>query len=261
MSVDIPVVERPEAYSKSDWSEFRIGHPREQVHMLERLCSQRVPIVLNAPDGTALPTQLWSVSSAEGTQCLAFAVDALSPQTSSLVNANEGTAVAYLESIKLQFDLSGFLLVRGPDGSTLQSGLPRDMYRFQRRDAYRVRTPSRCEPVVQFRHPGLPEMKLSLHMLDVSIGGCALWLPHDVPILQNGTLLGEVQVELDAENRFNAMARLQNLGPLLGQDRPTSAGKGRRMGCAWQALSGSAERVLQRWIDATQKRNRQLAAE
>jgi flagellar brake protein len=231
------------------------------VQMLERLCAKRVPIVLNAPDGTALPTQLWSVASTDGTQCLSFAVDALSPQTSSLVNANEGTAVAYLESIKLQFDLSGFVLVRGADGSTLQSGLPREMYRFQRRDAYRVRTPSRNEPVVQFRHPGFPEMKLSLHMLDVSIGGCALWLPHDVPVLQSGTLLGEVQVELDADNSFRAMARLQNLSPLIGHDSPTSAGKGRRMGCAWQALSGSAERVLQRWIDATQKRNRQLAAD
>jgi flagellar brake protein len=261
MLVDTPVVERADAYSPADWSDFRIDHPREQVQMLERLCAKRVPIVLNAPDGTALPTQLWSVASADGTQCLSFAVDALSPQTSSLVNANEGTAVAYLESIKLQFDLSGFVLVRGADGSTLQSGLPREMYRFQRRDAYRVRTPSRNEPVVQFRHPGLPEMKLSLHMLDVSIGGCALWLPHDVPVLQSGTLLGEVQVELDADNSFRAMARLQNLSPLIGQDSPTSAGKGRRMGCAWQALSGSAERVLQRWIDATQKRNRQLAAD
>jgi flagellar brake protein len=256
MQADIPVLERADAYSKSDWSEFRIGHPKEQVHMLERLCTQRVPIVLNAPDGTALPTQLWSVSSSDGMQSLSFTVDALAPQTSSLVNANEGTAVAYLESIKLQFDLHGFLLVRGPEGSTLQSSLPREMYRFQRRNAYRVRTPSRCEPVVQFRHPGLPDMRLSLHMLDVSIGGCALWLPHDVPPLQNGTLLGEVQVELDAENRFTAMARLQNLGHMLGEQSATGAGKGRRMGCAWQALSGSAERVLQRWIDATQKRNR-----
>jgi flagellar brake protein len=259
MLVDTPVVERAEAYSKNEWSEFKIGHPREQVQMLERLCTKRVPIVLNAPDGTALQTQLWNVASADSAQCLSFVVDALSPQTSSLVNANEGTAVAYLESIKLQFDLSGFLLVRGPDGSTLQSGLPREMYRFQRRNAYRVRTPSRHEPVVQFRHPGLPDMRLSLHMLDVSIGGCALWLPHDVPALQNGTLLGEVKVELDAESHFNAMARLQNLGPLLGQDSANGAGKGRRMGCAWQALSGTAERVLQRWIDATQKRNRLLS--
>jgi flagellar brake protein len=259
MSVETPQIERPDTYSHGDWSEFRIGHPREQVQMLEKLCAKRVPIVLNAPDGTALPTQLWSVSTATGTQGLSFAVDALAPNTASLVNANEGTAVAYLESIKLQFDLHGFVLVRSPEGSTLQSSLPREMYRFQRRNAYRVRTPSRCEPVVQFRHPALPDMRLSLHMLDVSIGGCALWLPHDVPPLQNGTLLGEVQVELDAESRFTAMARLQNLGPPLGHDSGSNAGKGRRMGCAWQALSGSAERVLQRWIDATQKRNRLLA--
>ena len=27
----------------------------------------------------------------------------------------------------------------------------------------------------------MPDMQLELRVLDVSIGGCALWLPHDLP--------------------------------------------------------------------------------
>jgi hypothetical protein len=32
-----------------------------------------------------------------------------------------------------------------------------------------------------------------------------------------------------------------------------------RIGCEWRALTGSAERVLQRWIDRAQQRQRLLA--
>jgi c-di-GMP-binding flagellar brake protein YcgR len=114
----------------------------------------------------------------------------------------------------------------------------------------------------------MPDMLLALRMLDVSIGGCALWLPGDVPPLQAGTRLGDLQVELDAETRFSAPATLQHVTSLgHGSEPPerTPAGvaqavaAGVRIGCEWLALPGPAERVLQRWIDRAQQRQRLLA--
>ena len=35
----------------------------------------------------------------------------------------------------------------------------------------------------------MPEMALTLRVLDLSLGGCALWCPADVPPLQPGTRL------------------------------------------------------------------------
>jgi c-di-GMP-binding flagellar brake protein YcgR len=181
-----------------------------------------------------------------------------------LVECNEATAVAYLASVKLQFDLQGFVLVHAENGRTLHSQLPREIYRFQRRHAFRVRSSGRPDPVATFRHPGLPEMTLTLRMLDVSIGGCALWLPADVPPLQAGTRLGELRVELDAETRFSAPATLQHIsslsrGSAAAENAPDAAPGGVRIGCEWLALPGSAERVLQRWIDRAQQRQRLLA--
>jgi flagellar brake protein len=253
-------LEISDAAAQQVWAEFRITHVREQLRMFEKVRDLGVPVVLHATDGKCVTTKLWEVEGGAGGQRLSFAVDALAPVTTSLVDANEGSAVSYLESIKLQFDLHGLVLVRSPEGSMLQSSLPREMYRFQRRNAYRVRTTSRHEPVAKFRHPSLPDMNLNLHVLDLSIGGCALWLPHDVPALQSGTELGQVHVELDAESHFVSAARLQHLGALQGIDSATSVGKGRRIGCAWQGLPGSSERVLQRWIDRAQQRSRLLAA-
>ena len=237
------------------WAEFRVTQPRESLGLLRALRDGNVPVVLNAPDGSSMAVTLWAVDTGQGR--LNFSVEAGAPQVASLVDADEAVAVAYLESVKLQFDLQDFMLVRGAQSSALQCRLPREIYRFQRRGAYRVRPRGGHGPQASLRHPGLPDMRLALRVMDVSIGGCALWLPHDVPPLQAGTLVADVQLELDAETRFAAAMRLQHVSsPSHGGE--ASNEQGVRMGCEWQNLSPSAERVLQRWIDRTQRRRHLL---
>jgi c-di-GMP-binding flagellar brake protein YcgR len=250
------------AAAPDPWGEFRITHLPDCLQLLQGLRDGHVPVVLNLPDGTALPTALWAVDAAA--QRLGFSADSDAGGLARLVECNEATAVAYLASVKLQFDLQGFVLVHGDQARALHSQLPREIYRFQRRNAFRVRSSSRPDPVATFRHPGLPEMTLTLRMLDVSIGGCALWLPADMPPLQAGTRLGELQVELDAESRFSAPATLQHItslgrGGAAPERAQDLAAGGVRIGCEWLALPGSAERVLQRWIDRAQQRQRLLA--
>lgn len=233
-------------------AEFRVTLPAERLGLLRALCDSQSPVVLNAPDGCTLTATLWAVDMDRGR--LNFSAEAGLPQVNGLVDADEAVAVAYLESIKLQFDVQDFMLVRGLDSSALQCGLPGVIYRFQRRNAFRVRPRERHQPLATLRHPALPDMQLGLRVLDVSIGGCALWLPHDVPPLQAGTLFNEVGVELDGETRFAAAMRLQHVS---GQGSDGSKG-GVRLGCEWQGLPVAAERVLQRWIDRTQQRRRLL---
>jgi c-di-GMP-binding flagellar brake protein YcgR len=233
------------------WAEFRVTHPQERARLLRQLCDGQVPVNLNAPDGTTLTVTLWAVDAAQGR--INLSAEPGLPQLARIVEADEAVAVAYLESIKLQFDLHGFMLVRGTHSNALQCGLPREIYRFQRRNAYRVRPRGAHEPVARLRHPALPDMPLALRVLDVSIGGCALWLPHDVPPLQAGTRVGEMQLELDADTRFTAAMTLQHVS---GQGQ---AEAGARLGCEWHQLPAAAERLLQRWIDRTQQRRRLLA--
>lgn len=235
------------------WGPFRVEAPGERLSLLRAVRNGQVPIALSAPDGTALTVVLWAVD--EMQQRLNFSVDVRAPQLAALVDADEAVAVAYLENVKLQFDLQGLTLVHGHKSSALQCGLPRDIYRFQRRNAYRVRPRLSHGPVAQFRHPSLPEMPLLLRVLDVSIGGCALWLPADVPPLQAGTLISTVRMELDTDTRFDAAARLQHVSAV-----GTAPGEqGVRIGCEWQKLATPAERVLQRWIDHTQRRRQLLS--
>jgi flagellar brake protein len=233
------------------WGPFRVSHPQELAALLRQLRDGQQPVMLSGPGGVSLSATLWSVD--EGHGLVTFNTHPQQAALDSLVEADEGMAVAYMDSVKLQWELQRLVLLRGPRLSSLQAALPKSLYRFQRRSAFRVRTPARHAPVARLRHPAMPEMALTLRVLDLSLGGCALWCPADVPPLQPGTRLGEIHIELDATTRFAAPALLAHVSSLGPQDR------GVRIGCEWQSLPAPAERVLQRWIDQAQRRRRLLA--
>jgi len=235
------------------WGPFRVSHPQECLALLRQLRDGQQPVVLNSPGGDAVTATLWSVDEARGLVTLS-AQPGL-PALDRLVEADEGMAVAYMDSVKLQWELSRLVLLRGPRLWSLQCALPSVLYRFQRRSAFRVRTPARHAPVARMRHPAMPEMALTLRVLDLSLGGCALWCPADVPMLEAGTRLGEIAIELDATTRFVSAATLAHVSSLGHHDR------GVRIGCEWHQLPTSAERTLLRWIDTAQRRRRLMALE
>jgi len=242
--------------SPDDWAEFRVTQPQEQLRLLRALRDSSVPVSLNTPAGGSIACTLWTVDSTQGR--LNFSADPGLPQLDRLVDADEALGVAYLDNVKLQFDLHGFMLVRGAQTTALQCGMPREIYRFQRRGAYRVRPKERLAPTARLRHPALPDMWLALRVLDVSIGGCSLWLPPEMPPLQAGTQIGSVQFALDTQSHFNAGVTLQHVSAQGMSDATGAAPQGLRLGCEWLDLNPEAARALQRWIDRSQQRHRML---
>lgn len=233
------------------WAPFRVPNADARVALLRELRDGSVPLSMISPCGALLRTAIWAMDTTQ--KRMNFSVEEHNPQLQQLVESDEAVAVAYLANVKLQFELSNLILVRGQRACTLQADMPGDIYRFQRRGAFRVRAPQRHSPSARLRHPAIPDMELSLRLLDVSVGGCALWLPDDVPMLEAGSLVGEVQVELDAETRFCSGLSVQHVSAIGPGEH------GVRLGCEWAALGGMAERILQRWIDLAQKRRRLLS--
>jgi c-di-GMP-binding flagellar brake protein YcgR len=228
-------------------SEFRVGNPRERLALLRQLRDAGATIHVAGPDGSSLKTTLWSVDEA----VLALAVDAGAAALQHLLDHDDALAVAYLEAVKLQFELHGLVLVRGSRASVLQCATPPEIYRFQRRQQYRVRTDESQGPVACLPHPTRSGAQLLLRVLDVSGGGCALWLPEAQPLLLPGSELPGTAITLDANTHFEATLLLQHLS-VMGAQR---SGRGVRVGCGWH-LEPAAERSLQRWIDRAQKRHR-----
>jgi len=232
------------------YAEFRVQHPREIVSLLKQLATDATPVILSGPDAMPVTTVVWTVDAAA--QRIAFSIDPDSPQLQALLDHEEATCVAYLDAVKLQFDVEQLVLVRGATSCALRGTLPREMYRFQRRGSFRVRTLGRGAPTALLRHPSMPEMQLGLRVLDVSIGGCALLLPADVPPVNAGIEIRNVRIELDADTRFDTDLRLHHVTAIQLPSR------GSRIGCEFMHVQPPAQRALQRYIDQTQKRRRLL---
>jgi flagellar brake protein len=231
--------------------EFRITSPREIAAMLRRLQDGSVRVNFNASDGTVLPTLVWAVDTHGNT--VTFNAEADDPRTERLVDGDESVVVGYLDSVKIQFDVQGLVLLRGPAGCVLRAAIPPVMYRFQRRQAFRVRPLVNSSPVARFVHPRADGATVALRVLDVSVGGCALFLPTDALPLPAGSKLRRVEFSLDAETRFTADV------DVLHATEITPESKGARLGCMFANTTADLERTLQRFIDTTQKRRRAMA--
>lgn len=227
------------------WAPFRVDDASEVLHLLQLLRDTSAPVSLSSPQGVALSSRLWSLDPAR--QQITFSAERGDAHAQRLARDDEAVAVAYLDHVKLQFDLPDLVLVQGAASCALRAPVPGLIYRFQRRADYRVRHFDRRTPKVLLHHPSLPDVHIGLRIVDLSAGGCALLLPDDMPTLQPGTLLAGVRFELELGTAFDATLRLQHAGAMHG-------GGGQRLGCEFVDLAGQARRALQRFIDQSQRR-------
>jgi len=232
-------------------AEFRVTSAREIQLLLKQLLDGSVLLNLNASDGSVFTSALWTMDSGRGT--IGFNADPNDPAMRALLDCDEVVVVGYLDSVKLQFDVRDLVLVHGSRASVLSCPAPREMFRFQRRNAFRVRPLMRSAPLARMRHPDMAEFEFALRVIDVSIGGCSLFLPADVPAMNTGTLIQDVRIELDTDTRLEVSMTLQHITVINAEAR------GVRLGFEFKRVGGDSLRALQRFIDLTQKRGKLMA--
>lgn len=233
------------------WQEFRVGAPEDVLTCLRQLRDSSVPVNLT-PAGAEEPTcaTLWAIDTVTGR--LSFS-DAGSAETlRDMAAAGSALAVCYLESVKLQFTVTGLAVIKGARASALVGAIPKHLYRFQRRSAFRVRTDPRQASRALGRHPGLPALSVALRVLDVSEGGCGLLVPPETPPIRLGSTIQQLRVELDQEARFVATVTVRHQSVVRG-------GGGARLGCEWDELDPAGQRALRRYIEMMQRRRRLLS--
>jgi c-di-GMP-binding flagellar brake protein YcgR len=232
--------------------EYRITTAIEVDDLLKRLLNANALMTLSGPGGTSYTTMLWSVDSTRGIVC--FSAEPGDPRLQALLETEEVVAVGYLDSIKLQFDLDGVVQVHGNNGTAaLNAQYPRVLYRFQRRSSFRVKPLISNCPVARMRHPALPDMQLDLRVLDISLGGVALFLPHNVPMVTAGVKIGQCFLDLDSDTRLEMGLVIHHVSII----NPES--QGARLGCELINVNRDTERALQQYVDQTQKRRLALA--
>jgi c-di-GMP-binding flagellar brake protein YcgR len=231
--------------------EFRVSSPRDIQSILKQLLDGSVLLGLHGEDGVVFTTALWTLDGARGT--IGFNADPADPAMAALLRGDEVIVVGYLDSVKIQFDVQGLRLVSGQRASVLACTAPRELYRFQRRDAFRVRPLTRTAPNARFLHPDMPDVEMTLRVVDISIGGCGLFLPAEQPSMNRGAVVADVRIELDSDTRIEVDMRLKHSTIV------SEGARGARLGFEFIRPGGETLRTLQRFIDLTQKRGKLMA--
>lgn len=232
--------------------ELRVSSTAEIAAYLQQLQREATELMLSGPPGLSLTSRIVALDSAADLLGLEIGAD---PEGISqvLVAGGEITAVAYLGTIKLQFDIEAPVLVSGEQGAVLRATLPTRLYRFQRRQSFRVQPAGSVYPRVVL--PGCAEPGRALRVLDISIGGLALALPADTAAapLPIGHAAAGLVLELDRLTALRVALLPHHDSPISGDTTGT-----RQLGCAFVDLDAAAGRSLQVYVDQTQKRRRLL---
>lgn len=222
----------------------------EIASLLTQARDQDRPVVLRGTSGRDTTCTLWAVD--EKAARLYFGIDEHAPALPALLEDGHAGASTSLAGIRIDFEVDSLVLVRGAQSCSLQSSFPRCLFRFQRRESYRVRIAQRSGPAVRLSTAQRPGETAVLRVQDISLGGCSLEWPQDLTPIQAGTCLKSAKVDLGPGERFTADL-------LVHSWLPNTTGPGYRLGCAWKNVDGLAQRILQRYVDDAQRRWRSPA--
>ena len=230
--------------------ELRVIATAEIAAYLQQLQRDGAGVQLSGPPGLSLASRICALDLDADVLGLEIGTD---PEgiSQALVAGAEITAVAYLGAIKLQFELEDAVLVSGEQGAVLRTTLPSRLYRFQRRQSFRVQPAGSIYPRVVV--PGGEQPGRALRVLDISIGGLALALPADAPPLPAGQVAAQLVLELDRITALRVALLPHHASPVAGD-----ASGLRQLGCSFVDLDANASRALQVYVDQTQKRRRLL---
>lgn len=233
-------------------SDFSLTSAIEIEDILRKMIQANTLVTLSGPGGVSYTTMLWSIDPERGTLC--FSAEPDDTRLETMLETGEVVAVAYLDSIKVQFDVDGLILVHGDRAMALNAQIPHQLFRFQRRSCFRVKPLQHSTPSATMHHPAMPDMQIELRVLDISLEGVALFLPENIPTIPAGTEIGQCFIDLDVTTRLEVRLAIQHVSVI----HPES--KGARLGCQLIGLNGISERILHRYIEETQKRRQALAS-
>ena len=167
----------------------------------------------------------------------------------AILGSGGAFVIGFLETIKIQFTVASLQAMDSPDGPVLRCPLPHEVFRIQRRDAYRVR-PLANEPVACYVRDGAGG-ETGHRVIDFSAGGLALAMTPGtaLPPLAQGMPHCRVEVGQRIAIPCDLIVRHVSESLLL-------EGGAHRVGCEYQHLSSEAARSLQLVVMDIEKRTR-----
>jgi c-di-GMP-binding flagellar brake protein YcgR len=229
---DSPELERYTLYSRG-----------EIVAMLRQLQRARLPVTIfaGAPGNFAL-TRLLAVK--PDFEELVFELPLDPAQHALVLSAGPLVLVAFLELVKLQFGARAAESIEHDGRPALRVRLPGEMLRLQRRDFFRVRTPTERPPTCLVSSGSDARQYESVLVSDVSVGGMAMiTYPERISLPDTG-LIENCFLDLPGIGSINVSLRLRRVESMEGAGAPDV-----RCGCEFVGMSPQGQMMLQRYVN------------
>lgn len=233
-----------QAQDPEDISRFLVDNAELIRGIFDGMLERRVFIALSIPheEGSQFMSML---SSIEG-RTITFDLPADPALTGQVLRHGKLNASAQDGGVQVQFRLSEIQRSEYDGRACFTCALPADLYRIQRRNAYRVPVPLHDEvtcDVVFSDRSGKPVTR-RLRVFDLSISGLTLLMPLDIPELPTDTVLSTCTLRMPDTEPLNVQLIVRNSFALPTRNDNIR----RRVGCEFAELPGSVENRLQRYI-------------
>lgn len=168
----------------------------------------------------------------------------------AILSGAGAVVIGFLDTIKVQFEVGDLRVVDSADGPVLRAAMPQEVFRIQRRDAFRVR-PLASEPVVCQVRDGQGG-ETGYRVIDFSATGLSLSVTPGESLPEEGTVLRHCRIEVGQRIAIPCDVLVRHVSAGL-----LSESGAHRVGCEFQHLSSEAERSLQLAVMDIEKRSRQ----
>lgn len=156
--------------------------------------------------------------------------------------------VSFPDGVKVQFAGIGILQSEYQNADALRIAIPKSIVRLQRRNYFRVMADEELNSQVKLEVPSTQGLA---NLIDISLAGCGFTIPGQASCHKSGDILKDVRLTLpDGEGSMLVELVIRNIKGVT--DDPEQV----QLGCEMTMLDRGAERRLQRFLLATERRQR-----
>jgi flagellar brake protein len=167
--------------------------------------------------------------------------------------ANCGSNTSYIvvgfpDGVKIQFAGIGMEKGHYQGAEAIRISIPKTMVRLQRRNYFRVLADEELNLQVKLEIPGIEDTP---SFVDLSLAGCGFIVQAPVDRFPRGTVFKDVRLTMpDGGGSMLVELEVRNIKPMI--DCPDNI----QLGCEMRPVERGSERRLQRFLLATERRQR-----
>lgn len=224
----------------SEDSPYWVRSSVEVRYALNELRKARATLTCELPQGgDSFTTEILSATDDSG---LVLDVPPLQAQLDAAQRASKVVLRTASAGVKIDFELERLSVTNWENGPALRAPLPARILKVQRRNFFRIAVPKSRPVACVITAPGVKPFAYPI--LDIGLGGVALFSGEGEPTLQEGKTYDKCKIALPETGNLEPKLLVRHVAIIRPANRPIS----HRYGCEFVDLPGPLEALIQRFV-------------